>query len=147
VEHPVRVAFCKILFAENGGRFTENGLPVSDEDIRGLCDIAWDCASCTYLNTWVELLNAEGWESGWECALCLQRTRKADASLGVERVLPGFYSAGKSAIISPDDSDFDPDLPSLAGCTHICPPDAEHSESYVCGWQSSFLQLILRRIP
>lgn len=131
-DSPVRVAFCKILFAKNGGRFTDTGLPITNEGARGQCDRAYDCISCVYLEEWVQLLANDGWEIGWECDACLKNTDEHDDMTGVERRVQGFYQAGRPPEDPPSSEDYDPDRPALSGCTR-------------CGWGTSFLQLVLRR--
>jgi hypothetical protein len=144
MDHPIRVAFCPILFAVNGGRFTDKGLPIfqeKDEDgysPRGKCDRAFDCGVCPHLTAWVNQFAVAGWSVGWECNACLKNTAKSDAEERLDRLLPGYYQSGRD----PDDENpfpempgfdnKDADRPPLHGCTR-------------CGWQSSFLQLIMRR--
>lgn len=129
---PVRVAFCKILFAKNGGRFTATGLPIVNEGARGYCDRAFDCIMCIYLQEWVQVLIQQGWQASWECDACLKATKGSDEAAGVERQVQGFYQAGRAADLQPTSSDYDPDRPALDGCQR-------------CGWETSFLQLVLRR--
>lgn len=136
MEHPVRVAFCPIYFGSNGGQFDSLGKPIfskRDEDgfpARGKCDRPFDCGTCPYLGQWVLNLQAQDWEIGWECEKCLKDTKKEDTDKNI-RFLPGFYQAGRSKDLKPEDSDYDPDRPPLEGCTR-------------CGWETSFLQLIIR---
>jgi hypothetical protein len=139
MDEPIRVAFCIVFFGYNGGRFDANGLPIQedlDEDdlpVRGKCDKPYDCGTCPILSQWVLLLQQRGWEIGWECYTCLPYgITDRSAEKGIELKLPGFYQSGRSPVLRPEDEDFDPDLPPLTGCTH-------------CGYQSSFLQLVLRR--
>ncbi len=75
-DQPVRVAFCPLLFAKNGGT-------------RGRCDAPHDCGECELLTAWVEEQIKEGYELGWECVECLKQTKKT------QRWLPGFYQASK----------------------------------------------------
>ncbi len=142
MERPVRVAFCKILFASRGGTFDEKGMPrfgVTEGKqldrairVRGRCDRAYDCGECPLLHEWLKGLVAEGWSFGWECVTCLKATEEADAAAGGERRVQGFYQSGRRKDLPPDDIDYDPDRPGLEGCTR-------------CGRESSFLQLVLRR--
>jgi hypothetical protein len=139
MEHPVRVSFCKILFGKNGGSFTETGLPIlqpgeldDDTQVRGKCSRAYDCGSCSYMQEWLVSLQEKGWHVGWECDRCLRESRYSDAETGVTRQVQGFFQAGRKKDKTQDDPDFDPDLPGLEGCTK-------------CGWESSFLQLVLRK--
>jgi hypothetical protein len=146
VDHPVRVAFCPILFGSNGGRFSEKGLPIfeeKDEDglsPRGKCDAPHDCGSCGLLTAWVNGFVAAGWTIGWECDRCIKATDREDYEAHMQRLLPGYYQSGRDTndvnpfpdIPNYDNSD--PDRPGLLGCTR-------------CGWQSSFLQLVMRRPP
>jgi hypothetical protein len=135
-----RPPFCKILFGKNGGKFTATGLPDfnrEDEDdwVRGCCTRAFDCGSCLFLQEWLAALQAQGWEFGWECDQCLRETLPLDRQNGVTRSVQGFYQAGRRAGLTPDDPDYDPDMPGLEGCTRNC------------GWESSLLQLVLRKRP
>jgi hypothetical protein len=135
VEHPVRVAFCPILFGKNGGQFSPNGLPIfrSEDEVaaRGRCDIAYDCGVCPHLGEWVGHMTQQGWKIGWECVYCIKDSKKDDEAQGRQRTLPGFYQAGRLPV-PPDHPDYDPDQPPLHGCT-------------TCGYESSFLQLVLRK--
>jgi hypothetical protein len=136
VEHPVQVAFCPLLFAYNGGQFTKLGKPIFvGEDIRGTCDKAFDCDDCRVMEAWLATLKAQDWVHGWECLACLRETKEQSRSL------PGYYQSGRSEKlcvpeIDPIDKQYvenpDEDKPTVQGCTR-------------CGWQSSFLQLVLRR--
>lgn len=130
MEHPIRVAFCQIFFGANGGQFTELGNPIfysTDEmddggaPVRGKCDRPYDCGTCPYMGQWVEGLQAQGWIIGWECYHCLKLTKETP------RLLPGFYQTGRIPNPTLDDQ---PEL--LEGCTR-------------CGWETSFLQLVLRK--
>ena len=132
------LGFCKILFGVNGGKFTATGLPIigeSEDDAeraRGKCWRAFDCGSCIHMSTWLAQLEAQGWHFAWECDRCLRETEKLDKEAGTTRFVQGFYQAGRKYDRSPDDPDYDSDRPGLEGCTR-------------CGWESSFLQLVLRR--
>jgi len=132
MEHPVRAAFCKILFWKMGGTFGPTGLPILQEGVRGKCNRAFDCGSCSHMQDWLTLLYQQGWSWGWECDRCLRETLSEDEAQNIERRVQGFYQAGRSSQRMEDDPDFDPDRPGLEGCTR-------------CGWESSFLQLVLRR--
>jgi len=142
MEHPFRVAFCKVFFAKNGGTFTEYGLPIfsaadhSEEyPARGYCDKAFDCGSCAYLQEWLWSLYDKGWEIGWECDQCLRDTIRQDFYDKTERKVEGFFQSGrpKLPVDHPDYwHEHDEDSGGLEGCTR-------------CGWGSSFLQLVLRK--
>lgn len=130
---PVRVAFCPLLFARNGGTFDSRGLPIfndpeeTKEDsvfpARGKCDQACDCGLCPLLQVWVEARQVEGFNVGWECSECLQVSWEYERrNPEVQRVLPGYYQSGRKN---------DPEA-ALDGCTS-------------CGKETSFLQLVLRR--
>lgn len=127
MEHPVNTAFCPLFFAKNGGSFTKRGHPISEEDTRGACDRAFDCASCTLMHEYTSAQSQEGWSVSWECVDCLGVSHRFS-----EYCLPGFYQAGKLPGILTDDPLYDPDTPQISGC-------------FGCGKQTSFLQLILRR--
>lgn len=137
---PVRVAWCPLLFARYGGAFTKSGVPIFageklDLDqrdgpsdgmpIRGKCDRGYDCGHCYVLHEWLESLVKDGWWFGWECDACLRRSEWSDKETMI-RSLPGIYQSG---VQYEDDDRYEPPLD---GCTN-------------CGWQSSFLQLVLRR--
>ena len=131
-------SFLAILFGANGGQFTpDTHLPimhqeVGDFGIRARCSRPWDCGTCSLMRKWIEARQAQGWFSGWECSDCLKRTAKFDlGDGGGGRELPGFYQAGRRAY-PPDDLNYDADRPGLLGCTR-------------CGFETSFLQLVLRR--
>jgi len=135
VEHPVRVAFCKILFWKNGGSFSPTGLPIfrsTDERVQGRCTRAYDCGQCSYLQEWLVFLQQQGWAWGWECDACLRKTLEEDRKSNIERHVQGYYQAGRRWDRTPDDPEYDPDRPGLEGCTR-------------CGWESSFLQLVIRK--
>lgn len=121
MEYPVQVAFCPLLFAHNGGQFQENGKPkFMGEDIRGSCDDPHDCGNCMIMQSWLVQLKAEGWVIGWECLKCLSETKE------IPRKLPGFFQEGRLEVLEGDEK------PAVPGCTS-------------CGWESFFLQLVLRR--
>lgn len=129
------LAFCKILFWRNGGEFTETGLPkVANKDayIRGRCGEPWDCNRCQLLHDWLRHLEQDRWAVSWECEHCIKQTEKLDAANNVERSLQGYYQAGRLPASYDDLANYDEDRPTLPGCMR-------------CGWQTSFLQLILRR--
>jgi hypothetical protein len=140
-DNPVRAAYCRLFFAHNGGEFGTNGLPIIgtiDEEgkmdavaIRSLCPHPFDCGTCPLLTAWVVAKQAEGWAISWECDDCLRRTQRSD-KLVYERIIPGYYQAGRNPDIPRDSADYDPDRPKLDGCL-------------VCGYESSFIQLVLRR--
>ena len=126
-----RLAFCKILWWKNGGAFSSNGLPVVGEEwTRGKCAKAYDCAECIFLHEWLAWLVAQGWAFSWECDACLRLTLKTDSEAGVVRHVQGFFQEGRK-----HQSD-DPILerPVLEGCAR-------------CGWESSLLQLVIRKYP
>jgi hypothetical protein len=154
VEHPVRVAFCPLLFAHNGGRFDERGRPifaggdceqprydsngeqidyVDPVPVRGKCNRPVDCNECALMAEWVEARVDEGWDVGWECPDCLKESERYERdNPEVERFVPGFFQAGRSPDLEEQDEDYDRDRPSLPGCTS-------------CGKGTSFLQLVIRR--
>ncbi len=127
--HPRRVAFCPLLFAENGGEFTENNKPIFKMDartyVRGKCDEAYDCGECNILIRWCEKRAAEGYHIGWECVHCLKETK------AVLRWLPGFYESSRYRGLPEDWVLVEPER-RLDGCTR-------------CGFGTPLLQLVLRR--
>ena len=144
MDHPVRVAPCMILFADSGGRFTDEGKPIFDDpesdgvSVRAKCSRAYDCGVCSLLHREIAQAESEGWVPGWECTGCIDSTRKDDEKNNQERILWGYYQAGRTPGTDPHHGQLgeydnsDPDGPALGGCTR-------------CGWQSSFLQLVTRR--
>jgi len=121
---PSKTAFCPLYFSAHGGQFNEKGLALfSGMMIPGVCDRAFDCGTCSLMSKWVSEMIAAGWSVGWECDQCLKNTFLDDKGRGVNRLLPGFYQASQP---DPQQSGFIP------GCTR-------------CGWQTSFLQIVLRR--
>lgn len=146
MDHPIRVAYCPILFEANGGAHKANGLPIlrqvdDDEDIvsrQGKCDTPYDCGVCHLLQEWIRPFVGK-WSVGWECDRCLKETCKDDRLSVRERILPGFYQSGRVPDENPHPGlpgfdNTDVDHPPLEGCTR-------------CGWQTSFLQLVLRYPP
>ena len=119
-------AFCKLLFAKNGGRFTKTGMPIFEKEAKGTCQRGFDCHECGLIHEWVQSLEKNGYAASWECDSCL---RKPDEK-GVERFVTEYYHGGQSGL-APDDPEFDPDIGGLPGCMS-------------CGFRTSFLQLILR---
>lgn len=134
MEHPNRVAFCKLLFAWNGGTFNERNMPVVSKDswVRGSCDRAFDCLECTVMLNWLDSLKKQGWAIGWECDFCLKETDAERHREDMQRSVEGFYQSGWRSRLAPDDPEFDEDKQALEGCTR-------------CGWETNFLQLVLRR--
>jgi hypothetical protein len=133
-----KIAPCPLHFAASGGRFDSRGMPVfggSDyEDSPALlCDTAFDCASCPLLQEWLQARANEGWAVGWECIDCVSDSWRVERDLpDAERMLPGFYQAGRDPALVDGDEDYDPDHPTLSGCTS-------------CGRGTTFLQAVLRR--
>lgn len=148
METPVKVAFCPILYAANGGKFVNgreplhgNAVPDFKAQVRSLCDRAFDCGQCSYLHQEIARDVYKHLFKSWECAKCIKETKHRqvfDATtrqwnwVGIpgERFLPGFFQAGRKKV-PPDHPDYDPDQPALEGCQR-------------CGHESSFLQLVLR---
>jgi hypothetical protein len=142
---PVRLAFCPILFGANGGQFDARGKPLFEEGVRGTCDMPFDCGQCPHMSRWLQVCVDQGWVVGWECQACLKNEepqlgedgnweafREERRRLRESRKIPGFYQSGRDPTLSPDDPAYDKDRPGLAGCTS-------------CGFQSSLLQLVLRK--
>jgi hypothetical protein len=122
------IAFCKILFGHNGGTFTAKGLPrFGIDDVRGNCDRGFDCGECSLLHEWLKVMYAQGWAWSWECDRCLRETEKANDVGEDRRFAQGFYQSGGTTQGPSEIS-----APTLPGCTR-------------CGWESSFLQLVLRK--
>jgi hypothetical protein len=142
VEHPIRVAWCNLLFANNGGAVDDRLRPIrpppEDEEnkeyVRGLCDKAWDCGVCPILHRWVAAKTQEGWSVGWWCSDCIEAAiyplELQHGKEGSKRYLSitGYYQSGRPDY-PPDHKNFDQDRPPIHGCTR-------------CGKESSFLQLI-----
>lgn len=140
--HPNRVAFCPLLYLSNGGKSEdlaefqrilnpEEELRWTQETarkyVRGKCDEAFDCGTCSILVGFTQEKKADGYQVGWECFDCLKEKRSAAAP----RWLPGFYQSSKyrgppesRVLVEPDSF--------LDGCTK-------------CGFGSSLLQLVLRK--
>jgi hypothetical protein len=153
------LASCPILFVSTGGQLNERGrplftlngtemVPLGNPEARLNCDRAYDCGVCTLLHRWLETRVAEGYSFGWECDRCLKYTRSLDEENDIERIVTGYYQAGRKFTIDPEDKDFDPDKPGLDGCTHVHEfddPEVNKRAGEKCGWETSFLQLVLRR--
>ena len=121
---PSKSAFCPLYFSAHGGQFNDRGLALfNGMRIPGVCDRAFDCGTCSLMSKWVNEMMSVGWAVGWECDRCLKDTYLADKSSKTGRILPGFYQSSQ-----PDDKE----RGYIDGCTR-------------CGWQTSFLQIILRR--
>ena len=132
MSEPVRDSFCPIYFADNGGQFDELGKPIISEDtwIRGMCNRPWDCGACSHMRRWIEHLEGQGWQIGWECKDCIggfpNDPLRCDPD--TETVLPGHYQSAW-----PDDRDNLHMKHPIDGCTR-------------CGFnETSLLQLVLRR--
>ena len=155
MEHPsTKIAPCPIYFGAHGGKFDDLGRALKETDVDEyapvLCPISFDCGHCEYLHEWIRAWVARGYSIGWECDRCLRRSEKYDKANNIERLLPGFYQAGRRPDLPADDPDYDPDKPGLTGCTHVHAVDADDVEppkraGEICGWESSFLQLVMRR--
>ena len=153
MEHPTsKVAACPIYFGANGGHFNELGQAELKEDDRLLCPKAFDCGHCGYLHEWVQARIAEGYSVSWECSRCIgvstYRSRELDKQNGRECIIPGFYQAGQKFDTDPNSLSFDEDRPGIEGCTHILEednPETGQKAGELCGWETSFLQLVLRR--
>lgn len=153
------LAPCAILFESTGGQLDRKGRPLftlQGGDVVPLgssqalinCDRAYDCGVCPLLHRWLQQKVTEGYSYGWECDQCLRATFKTDRANNIERIVTGYYQAGRKFGISTESPDFDPDQPGLEGCTHVHEfdvPEVEKRAGEVCGWESSFLQLVLRR--
>lgn len=142
-----KLAACPIYFGLNGGKFSELGNANATEDDRLLCGRAFDCGHCAALHEWVNVQLSKGYVATWECVTCISRTKKLDDQAEIERVITGYYQAGRRQT-DPSDQNFDPDMPGLEGCTHVFEVDDDkrgRRAGETCGWESSFLQLVLRR--
>lgn len=121
---PTKAAACPLYFSAHGGQFDRRGNPIFNGiPIPAVCDRAFDCGTCSLMTQWVSSMVASGWVVGWECDKCLKETFLEDKGGGRGRIVPGFYHSGRRD---------DPDNGGLTGCTR-------------CGWESSFIQIILRR--
>jgi hypothetical protein len=87
IDQPVKVAFCRLLHAANGGRFTPLGMPIFEEGIVGNCNDPYDCRTCVLMQSWLVSLS-QGYIISWECQACLRDTEK------IQRILPGHYQEG-----------------------------------------------------
>jgi hypothetical protein len=121
--------YCKLYFANNGGQFTDTGLPIFQRGIRANCPKPFDCYDCNIMQRWLAELHADGWATSWECTECLKRSLPNEA----DRQVQGFFQSGRPSPGNGDPFDVDEDRPSL-----VCCP--------ICGFQTSFLQLVLRRV-
>lgn len=158
------IAKCPILFVSTGGQLDERGRPIyitaraangqpvlvpaGNPEAVAWCERAYDCGVCPHLHKFLNTKIAEGWAFGWECDRCLKVTKELDAGNGVERKVTGIYQAGRKFGISSESNDYDPDAPGLEGCTHIHEfddPEVDKRAGEKCGWETSFLQLVLRR--
>lgn len=145
-----KLAPCVVYFWAHGGRFTEDGRPIKGDQDRLLCGKAFDCGHCDFLQSWVASAVQSGFVATWECVRCVQKSKKPDAANGVERRVHGIYQAGQRSDVDPDSLEYDDDRPGVQGCQHIYEFDDDEVEppkraGEVCGWESSFLQLVLRR--
>jgi hypothetical protein len=149
MERPIKVAACPIYFGANGGQFTELGTADVQEDDRLLCPIAFDCGKCGFLHRWLSVQVANGFSATWECVHCIKKSKSIDASNNVERIVTGYYQAGRKND-DPESPDYDEDRPGLSGCTHVLEWDESEATpsrtmGQECGWESSLLQLVLRK--
>ncbi len=149
MEHPTaKIAACPIFWGAHGGSFTELGnISPDSEDDRLLCGRAFDCGHCGFLHEWLTVQVAKGFSWTWECDACLRFSKRFDKDNGIRRVLTGYYQAGRKPTYDPNSLDADPDSPGLEGCTHILEADNPATgqiAGQVCGWESSYLQLVLR---
>lgn len=143
-----KVAPCAIFFGAHGGKFTVLGNVDPDEDDRLLCGKAFDCGHCGFLHQWLQVQVNNGFSCSWECDACLRFSKKFDEENGTRRILTGYYQAGRKPVDDPNSLDGDPDNPGLEGCTHVLEADNPATgqlSGQVCGWETSFLQLVLRR--
>ncbi len=145
-----KIAACPIFYGAQGGQFNEFGKIVrtQEDDPSVLCGRAFDCGHCSFLQDWIRVKEAQGFEWGWECVTCLNFSKRFDHESGTERLLTGYYQAGRKPSLDPNSLDADPDMPGIDGCTHILEADNQATgqvAGQVCGWETSFLQLVLRR--
>lgn len=148
MDHPrTHLAPCKLYFGAHGGQFNELGnIRFEDRDDRLLCGRAYDCGHCTFLHHWLGEMQKQGFSPSWECITCIKFSKKFDDANGMQRILTGYYQAGRRR--SEDSLQDDPDAPGLEGCLHVLEsdnPETGQVAGQVCGWETSFLQLVLRR--
>jgi hypothetical protein len=127
---PIRVAFCPLLYLENGGilEFDAQKRPIfsnKKQYIKGKCDEAYDCGECSVLRRWLQKRSQEGYIIGWECVQCLKDTKS------VPRWLPGYFQSSKYRGPLEDRVLVEPERP-IDGCTR-------------CDYGSITLQLVLRK--
>lgn len=153
------LAPCPILFESTGGQLDERGrplfirqgeefVPLGDPQARINCDRAYDCGVCQLLHGWLKAKIDAGYSFGWECDQCLRDTLKADKENNIDRIVTGYYQAGRRFDIDPQSLEFDPDVPGIEGCTRVYELDDPENNKRAgerCGWETSFLQLVLRR--
>lgn len=104
MDHPIRTAFCHLLFLENGGKLNSKGKPIDIGKRRSLCNRPYDCSTCDVMQRSLRQI-PPGTSATWECVDCLEKTKSQP------RALPGYFTSGE------------------------CPR---------CGYETSFLQLVLR---
>lgn len=156
-------AACPLLFESTGGQLDKRGrplftlqegkmVPVGNPQALINCDRAYDCGVCPLLHRWLQNKINEGYSFGWECARCIKtstyRSRELDKKNGLERIVTGYYQAGRRFDTDPESNEFDQDAPGIEGCTHIHEVDdpvVNKRAGERCGWETSFLQLVLRR--
>lgn len=123
-------------------------MPLGNPEARLNCDRAYDCGVCTLLHRWLDAKVLEGYSFGWECDRCIKQTLKANVGNDIEFVITGYYQAGRKFNTDPESGDYDPDVPGIEGCTHVHEfddPEVNKRAGESCGWETSFLQLVLRR--
>jgi hypothetical protein len=122
-------AYCKLFFARNGGQFTDTGLPIFRRGVKALCPRPFDCQTCQIMQSWLSGLPSSGWSPSWECVECLKKSQSLPADEG--RLVQGFFQSARPGPGQGDPFDVDEDSPPLSGCP-------------LCGFPTSFLQLVLR---
>jgi hypothetical protein len=133
MSYPVRV-FCKLMYANNGGVFTADGRPA----VRAcrFCGTAFDCgqcetyvvqarASCDRASDCAQCGIMQGWlqglaEQGYEISWECQKCVKDTGH--TPRRLEGYYQEGACPRVNPDTGE-------------------------ICGYETAFLQLVIRGGP
>lgn len=116
----LKLAFCLLLWVEQGGQVDSMGRPLSpslaglspialeDEDleegadidpettthipVRGTCTTPWDCSTCQLMQNELSRHNPD--QINWICPACLDEVFKTAKHKGIKLFAPGHYSEG-----------------------------------------------------